>query len=87
LQILISDITKVDEMIMAAGGYKVLAMRPQVLGRQALYALSSEIISSIGAVTYNSLTGKYCKRLYSRIFSKHLVHMYALYKQLAKQCV
>jgi hypothetical protein len=59
LQTLVSDATNVQEMMVAAAGNQVLSMSPQVLGRQAVSLLTLRRIHKIGAVTYNSLTGKY----------------------------
>jgi hypothetical protein len=46
--------------MIAAGGHKLLALGHQVLGRQTFYEMSLTKVHIIGAVTYNSLTGKYC---------------------------
>jgi hypothetical protein len=46
-------------MMIAAGGHKLLAIGHQVLGRQTFYEISLTKVHTIGAVTYNSLTGKY----------------------------
>jgi len=54
-----SDETNVHEMILGAGGNKIVAMTPQILGRQELYLMTLARLHTIGAVTYNSLTGKY----------------------------
>lgn len=59
MQTLISDATKVHEMILGAGGNKIVAMIPQLLGRQELYLITLAKVHTIGAVTYNPLTGKY----------------------------
>jgi hypothetical protein len=59
LQTLISDATNVHEMMVAAAGNQVLSMSPQVLGRHAVSLLTLKSIHTIGAVTYNSLTGTY----------------------------
>jgi len=54
-----SDATNVHEMILGVGGNKIVAMIPQILGRQELYLMTLARVHTIGAVTYNSLTGKY----------------------------
>jgi hypothetical protein len=49
-----------QELMMAAAGHKLTAIGHQVLGRQVFYEISLTTLQRIGAVTYNSLTGKYC---------------------------
>jgi hypothetical protein len=46
-------------MILGAGGNKIVAMTAHILGRQELYLMTLARVHTIGAVTYNSLTGKY----------------------------
>lgn len=74
MQSLITDATKVHEMILGAGGNKIVAMTPQILGRQELYLITLSKVNTIGAVTYNPLTGKYLNNFTVKIYD--LVHMH-----------
>jgi hypothetical protein len=56
---ILSDRANRHELMIAAGGHKLLAIGHQVLGRQTFYEISLTKIHTIGAVTYNSLTGEY----------------------------
>lgn len=56
---ILSERANRHEMMMAAGGHKILALGHQVLGRQTFYEMSLTMIHTIGAVTYDSLTGEY----------------------------
>jgi hypothetical protein len=61
-------------MILGAGGNKIVAMTPQILGRQELYLITLSKVNTIGAVTYNPLTGKYLNNFTVKIYD--LVHMH-----------
>lgn len=60
LTILFSERSNRHDLMIVAGGHKLLALGHQFLGRQTFYEMSFTKIHTIGAVTYNSLTGKYC---------------------------
>lgn len=46
---------------MAAAGQKLVAIGHEFLGKHVIYEISLTSVQSIGAVTYNMLTGKYLK--------------------------
>jgi hypothetical protein len=48
-------------MMMMASGQKLTAIGHEFLGKHVLYEILLTDISNIGAVTFNSLTGKYFK--------------------------
>jgi hypothetical protein len=58
---ILSETTKQQELLMTAAGHKLIAIGHEVLGKHVFYEISLTNIQSIGAVTYNSLTGKYLK--------------------------
>jgi hypothetical protein len=57
---ILSERANRHELMVAVGGHKLLILGHQVLGRQTFYEMSLTKALTIGAVTYNSLTGKYC---------------------------
>jgi hypothetical protein len=56
---ILSERTNVNELMVAAGGHKFLVLGQRVLGRRKMYEMSLPKVRIIGAVTYNSLRGKY----------------------------
>lgn len=78
MQTLIADVTNVHEMILGAGGNKIVAMTPQILGKQELYLITLSKVDTIGAVTYNPLTGKYINNFTVKIYELSSVYAYMI---------
>jgi hypothetical protein len=56
---ILSEATIQQELLMTAAGHKLIAIGHEFLGKHVFYEISLTNIQLIGAVTYNSLTGKY----------------------------
>jgi hypothetical protein len=46
--------------MVAVGGHKLHVLGHQFLGRRTIFEMSLTKVNTVGAVTYNSLRGKYC---------------------------